>query len=163
MYVIYRSRPNTLGKPRKTNSLTKKTPTKRLFASIKKTEIEELVEQDDEEEMMEDEAQDIEFEYVDEDNEKHQMILEQAYKRDTPVSIIAEDHDGMQMQDELQDTPKGDYYEIVSSRQEQDDNPDWNFLRSFLPDLQKMSPGQKIKFKLTLCTAISELLYTSDA
>uniref|UniRef100_A0A7G3A820 Putative alcohol dehydrogenase transcription factor myb/sant-like protein n=1 Tax=Lutzomyia longipalpis TaxID=7200 RepID=A0A7G3A820_LUTLO len=164
MLPFIRSRPNTIGRPRKSNSAVKRTPTKRLFG-VKKEEMKKL-EEPDEVGVVGEDSQDIEFEYVYDDNEKSQMVLEYSSKRDTPISIIAEDNDTSPMyQQSFQDTPKQNYYEIVNSshRGDTDENPDWNFLRSFLPDLQKMSPSQKIKFKLTLCTAISELLYNADS
>lgn len=110
----------------------------------------------------EEENQDIEFEYVDENDEKHQLILGTSSKPDSPISIIQPENTGHEVQEDVQQTEpeKQNYYEIVStSRRDAEDNADWSFLKSFLPDLQKMTPGQKIKFKLALCTAINDILY----
>ncbi|XP_059609521.1 uncharacterized protein LOC132256929 [Phlebotomus argentipes] len=115
-------------------------------------ELKEITEGDDD-------SQDIQFEYLDETDEKH-VILETTSKRGSPLSIIGRDSEEQQDVVQSLQSTKDNIYEIVTtSRRDMEDNPDWNFLKSFLPDLQKMSPGQKIKFKLALCSAINDILY----
>jgi len=45
--------------------------------------------------------------------------------------------------------------------QHQADCPDLNFLRSILPDVLRMNPSQKAKFKIAVLTSIDRLLYAN--
>lgn len=39
-------------------------------------------------------------------------------------------------------------------------NPDLNFLRSLLPDMERMEAGEKSRFKLAILTTLNDMLYS---
>ncbi|XP_055681079.1 uncharacterized protein LOC129788770 [Lutzomyia longipalpis] len=87
---------------------------------------------------------------------------QQDYVDDTEHHPVFEEHHSVR--DGHDDSSKK-YYEIVSTTDdaippETNHDPDWDFMRSFLPDIRKMTPGQKIRFKMSICSAIHEILYS---
>ncbi|GAB0091400.1 hypothetical protein DMENIID0001_062410 [Sergentomyia squamirostris] len=174
-FISFRSSPITgEAKKRRTNKkmVFKKSPVKKYKIKTNISEDESMVEEVLEE--VEDDGKDIQFEYVDdgyEDVKSHQILVDSSSKHNSPGSIEVtgemdesqDHHHHHHHQQEVQSAQKDRYYEIVSTplqRQTDEENPDWNFLKSFLPDLQKMKPNQKIKFKLALCSAVNDILYT---
>jgi hypothetical protein len=45
---------------------------------------------------------------------------------------------------------------------EVDRNPDWDFFSSLLPDVKRMTPKQKVKFRNALLGAVDTALYGED-
>lgn len=43
-----------------------------------------------------------------------------------------------------------------------EDNPDWHFLASLLPDVRRMSPAQKSKFRNAILSSIDTVLYGEE-